>query len=110
MKRLTAALLLVWLFLRDLALGGWATLRVILALRIPRSGLVRVAYGDLPESAALLLGVLVSLTPGATTVDIDPQRREFLLHLLDLEQEAAVRRTIVEEFARPLLVLFGRRP
>lgn len=110
MKRLAATLLLAWLFARDLARGGWATLRAILARRTARSGLARVAYGDLPESAALLLGVLVSLTPGATTVDIDPQRREFLLHLLDLDQEEAVRRTIQEEFARPLAILFGERP
>lgn len=110
MKRLAATLLLAWLFPRELVLGGWATLRVILARRTARSGLARVTYGDLPESAALLLGVLVSLTPGVTTVDIDPQRREFLLHLLDLDQEEVVRRTILEEFARPLAVLFGRRP
>jgi len=110
MKRLMAALLLSWLFLRDVVLGGWATMGVILSPAPARSGLVRVAYGDLPEAAALLLGALVSLTPGATTVDIDPDRREFLLHLLDLDQEEAVRRTVLEEFARPLAILFGRRP
>lgn len=110
MKRVGAALLLIWLFLRDVVLGGWATIRVILAPKPVRSGLARVAYGDLPEAAALLLGALVSLTPGATTVDIDVDRREFLLHLLDLDQEDAVRRVIVDEFARPLAILFGRRP
>lgn len=110
MKRVGAALSLTGLFLRDVVLGGWATIRVILAPKPARSGLVRVAYGDLPEIAALLLGALVSLTPGATTVDIDPDRREFLLHLLDLDQEDAVRRAVLEEFARPLAILFGRRP
>lgn len=110
MKRVGAALLLIWRFPRDVVLGGWATIRVILAPQPARSGLVRVAYGDLPEAAALLLGALVSLTPGATTVDIDPDRREFLLHLLDLDQEDAVRRAILEDFAHPLAILFGRRP
>jgi multisubunit Na+/H+ antiporter MnhE subunit len=110
MKRVGAALSLTGLFLRDVVLGGWATMGVILAPKPARSGLVRVAYGDLPEPAALLLGALVSLTPGATTVDIDPDRREFLLHLLDLDQEDAVRRAVLEEFARPLAILFGRRP
>ncbi len=110
MKRAGAALLLVWRFLRDVVLGGWATIQVIVAPRPVRSGLVRVAYGDLPEAAALLLGALVSLTPGATTVDIDPERREFLLHLLDLDQKDAVGRAILEDFARPLAILFGGRP
>jgi multisubunit Na+/H+ antiporter MnhE subunit len=109
MRRPLAALLLTWLFLRDVVLGGWATIRIILSPAPPRSGLIRVAYGDLPEPAALLLGALVSLTPGATTLDIDPRRREFLLHLLDLEQEPAVRRAVLEEFAHPLAILFGRR-
>lgn len=109
MKRVGAVLLLFGLFLRDVVLGGWATIRVILAPKPVRSGLARVAYGDLPEPAALLLGALVSLTPGATTVDIDPDRGEFLLHLLDLDQEDAVRRAILEEFAPPLAILFRRR-
>lgn len=110
MNRLLAVLLLLRNFLRDVVTGGWATARLTLSARPLRPGLVRMAYDDLPEEAAVVLGVLITLTPGTTTVDIDPQRREFLLHMLDVEHADAALSAIRRDFVAPVAVLFGGRP
>lgn len=110
MNRLLAVLLLIRNFLRDVVIGGWATARLTLSARPPCPGLVRMTYGDLPEEAAVLLGALITLTPGTTTLDIDPERREFLLHMLDVGHADAALEAIRRDFLAPVAVLFGGRP
>lgn len=108
MSRTTALLRLTWCFLRDVVVSGWTTARIILAgSRELRPGFVRLPYGELTDTGANLLGALISLTPGTTTVDLDPERREFLLHLLDTGQAEATLAAIERDFRRPIAVLFG---
>jgi multisubunit Na+/H+ antiporter MnhE subunit len=35
------------------------------------------------EAGASILGGMITLTPGTTTIDVDMERREMLLHVLD---------------------------
>ncbi|MBW8370741.1 MAG: Na+/H+ antiporter subunit E [Thiobacillus sp.] len=108
MTRTRAILLLLANLLKELALSGWSTARVILTPRGQvQPGFARLAYGDLGPAASSLLGVLVTLTPGTTSLDIDTERHEILLHLLDSRQAEATLAAIERDFVRPLRVLFG---
>lgn len=108
MNRGHALLRLLGNILKEMALSGWSTAGVILARRGDiEPGFARLAYGDLGPGAASLLGLLVTLTPGTTSIEIDPVRREILLHLLDQRQANATLAAIEQDFIAPLRVLFG---
>ncbi len=108
MKFIRALGMLGFNFLKDLIVSGWVTARIILGLRkIPQPGFVRLVYGELPVSAANMLGALVSLTPGTTTVDIDLECGELLLHVLDVERAETTLASIRSDFLLPIRVLFG---
>ena len=108
MTRTRAMWRLLASLLKELVLSGWSTTRVILAPRGQvQPGFARLAYGDLGPGAASLLGVLVTLTPGTTSLDIDTERHEILLHLLDSRQAEATLAAIERDFVRPLRVLSG---
>jgi len=110
MKMSRALLALVWHFLRDMVLGGLATTQLILSRAPVQPGVARLPYGDLPDGAAALLGALICLTPGTTTLAIDRQRRDILLHLLDMRDAPAVLAALRRDFVLPLTVLAGRQP
>lgn len=111
MTKLIALFLLILNLFRDLISSGWATARLILRPgEPPRSGFARLSYGDLPAPAANLLGALITLTPGTTTLDIDLERGEMLLHLLDLEGVEATLAAIQRDFLAPIRTLYGGNP
>jgi len=60
------------------------------------------------EQGAALLGCMVTLTPGTTTIDIDMASRELLLHVLDATDTDAVVDGIRRSFEPGLIALFGR--
>lgn len=110
-RRLLAALRLLALFLRAVLLSGLQTLVVILRSRPgqpPPVALLRVRHAPMSETGAVLLGCMVSLTPGTTTLDIDVDGHELLLHVLDATDTEALLRVIREDFEPGLLALFGR--
>lgn len=101
---------LIFNSIKQTVLSGWDTARVIMQdPGVVHSGLTRMSYKELDPKAASLLGALISLTPGTTTVSIDLKRRELLLHLLDLEQREATVAIIHRDFLKPLLNLRGVR-
>lgn len=111
MTRTRALQLLLASLLKELVLSGWSTARMILGPRGQmQPGFARVAFGDLGPGAASLLGVLITLTPGTTSLDIDLERHEILLHLLDASQAGATVAAIERNFVRPLHALFGAAP
>jgi multicomponent Na+:H+ antiporter subunit D len=87
MNRLFAAIVLLLRFLRAVVVSGLQTVRVILSAPRPATAAagayLRVRFAPMSGRRGLL-GCMVSLTPGTTTViDIDMERRELLLHVLD---------------------------
>ncbi len=111
MTKLLALFLLIINLLKDLVSSGWTTARLILRPgKPPRSGFARLTYGNLPAPAANLLGALITLTPGTTTLDIDLERGEMLLHLLDLEGAEATLTSIRRDFLAPIRTLYGGTP
>lgn len=108
MNKLGAALYLLWRFPVEVVSSGWSTGWLILAGggRL-KPGFARMSYGQLSETGAVALGLLITLTPGTTTVDIDPVRRELLLHLLNACDEEGTMNAIRRRFVRPVRILFG---
>jgi multicomponent K+:H+ antiporter subunit E/multicomponent Na+:H+ antiporter subunit E len=101
MRRLALGLVLLLRFLWQVGVSGFATARVVLRPGpMPRAGLIRMEYAPMSEAGSALLGCLVTLTPGTTVIDIDPARREMLLHVLDVDQAAAAVASIRGEFER----------
>ncbi len=109
MKYIHALLLLVFNFFKSALLSGWDTARLILRnSQFAHSGLSRMSYGDLGDTSASVLGALVTLTPGTTVIEIDLQQKEFIVHMLDLEQRDAVINAIQHDFIAPLQILDRR--
>ncbi len=110
MKKFLIALKLVLRFPAEVVKSGWATMWLILAGDGLRPGFARISYEGSSETGAVLLGVLITLTPGTTTLDIDLERRELLLHLLDTRDVEGTLAAIRRDFVRPVGLLFGDGP
>jgi multisubunit Na+/H+ antiporter MnhE subunit len=111
MTRLSALIWLVFNFVKEAIISGGITALIILrGGKNLQPGFVRLPYGDLGETAADFLGALVSLTPGTTTIDIDPERHELLLHLLDVTRAEQTLASIRRDFLQPVRTLFGGKP
>lgn len=108
MNRLNAFAVLVWRFASAMLVSAWATSRTILMdSDAPERGYARLAYGDLSEAGVMLLASLVTLTPGTSTIDIDSERRELLLHVLDTRDIETVLEELRRDFMVPIRSLFG---
>jgi multisubunit Na+/H+ antiporter MnhE subunit len=99
-------------FGRAVLVSGVETIAVILKTGRPGAApppvaLVRVRFAPLSERGAAVLGGMVSLTPGTTTIDIDTERCELLLHVLDASDTDALVNGIRREFEPGLRILFG---
>lgn len=106
--RARAVLVLFVRFAIAVVVSGVTTLRIILSEQPgARACFVRVQFAPLSETGVTLLGALVTLTPGATAIDIDLQRRELTLHLLDGSDPQAVAAQIRRDFEPHLVTLFG---
>lgn len=88
--------------------SGWQTLWMILFP--PRGltpGFVEYTGEPLGRGGAALLACLISLTPGATVVEVDPDNGWIRLHLLDLDSRDDALREIRECF-EPLIRVISR--
>lgn len=110
--KLFVAIGLLLRFLWAVVISGIDTIKVILRASFapastPAAGFVRFRYAPMSDQGAALLASMITLTPGTTAIDIDPETRIMTLHLLDLDGAddaiADVRRT----FEPPLVILFG---
>lgn len=114
MSRAVAAVLLALRFVWAVVVSGVQTLGVILrhglGAQAAQPGFVRVTYAPLSPFGTAVLGGLVSLTPGTTVVEIDPERHEMVMHLLDVRGAEAAVRTMRRDFEPPLRAWFGVRP
>lgn len=98
----TAAVLLV-VFPFQVVEAGLSTAWTILRPGVrPEPVLLRLGYEGLSPIGAAVLACLVSLTPGTTVIDLDLDRRELLLHLLDGRHADGAAEHIHRRFERPL--------
>jgi multisubunit Na+/H+ antiporter MnhE subunit len=110
MRRLGIALLLLLRFLWEVARSGLTTAWLIVRPgKRPEAELVRMRYRGLSEAGVVVLGCMITLTPGTTIIDVDPARGELLLHLLDAGDATATIAGIRRRFEAPLARLFPAR-
>jgi multisubunit Na+/H+ antiporter MnhE subunit len=98
-------------FLVDVVLSGlWTAWLIVRPGPRPTPGLLRMRFSGLDARGAAILGGLITLTPGTTTLDIalDEGRGdgELLLHLLDASDRAGAARDIERRFVAPLRRVF----
>ena len=110
MKKLGALTLLLWRFASAMLTSAWTTsVTIVTASDAPHRNFASFSYGELREPGALLLGAMVSLTPGTSLVNVDTERRELVLHILDTQDLDATLATIRHQFLEPIHVVFGER-
>lgn len=108
MNRLAAAITLALRFVAAIIRSGVLTTRAIVRPDpAMEPGFIEYRFEPMSEAGATLLGSLITLTPGTTTVDIDIASRRMWLHLLDTRSAESVRQEIRAEFETPIRVLFG---
>lgn len=114
MRKLVAATTLFLRFCKAVMVSGVQTLLVILRASVgkktpPPVAFLRIRFSPMNAHGASLLGCMITLTPGTTTLDIDMEKREILMHVLDASDTDAVVQGIREDFEPGLIVLFGER-
>ena len=70
----------------------------------PRFVRIPVALDD--DFALTALASTISLTPGTVSAEIAPDRGHILIHALDVDDEAALVRTIKERYEMPIKEIF----
>lgn len=99
------ALVVVW----DIVVANLAVARRVLGpIGHLRPGFVVVPLDATthPDAAALLASI-IALTPGTVSTDVDEGRTRILVHVLDLEDPAALVAEIKRRYERPLNEIFG---
>ena len=106
------ALILLLRFLFEVLRSGIATAWLIVRPgRRPQPCLVRMRYENLDDWGVSILACMLTLTPGTTAIDIDGERGELLIHLLDDSDVEGALAGIHQAFELPLRRLFpARRP
>ncbi len=85
----------------DIGRGSWIVARY--CLRTPadyRPGVVTIPIGRSSTSSATAWGIRVGISPDTVVVDIDEQRGQMLLHVLDSRDPDAVRATELDSYER----------
>jgi multisubunit Na+/H+ antiporter MnhE subunit len=76
----------------DVLQGTWdVALRVLHLRPIDRPGLIRIPIGERSERGIAVSALATTLSPGSVFVDIDRERRELLLHVIDASDPDASR-------------------
>lgn len=113
MRKPLAAVVLLFRFGKAVMVSGVQTLMVILRASVaktpPPAAFLRIRFPPMSAHGASMLGCMITLTPGTTTLDIDMESCEILMHVLDASDTDAVVRGIREDFEPGLVVLFGAR-
>lgn len=113
MNRTSAVVLLSLRFAWAVVVSGVQTVGLILRHGLGigepvRSGFVRIDFAPMSAQGAALLGCMITLTPGTTTVDIDMGSRQLVMHMMDARDPEAAVAAIRRDFETGLVALFGR--
>ncbi len=108
LRRPLALLRFVLLILGDIVI---ANLQVAWRILGPTARL-RPAFVEIPldiedEVLQTLLAGIVTMTPGTVSADLSDDRRTLLVHGLDIDDEAALIRSIKERYEAPLKEIFA---
>ena len=100
--------LLIMNFFKSAILSGWQTAGIILMKPdATRGGMLKMTYTDLSPVQASLVGAMITLAPGTSTIEIDVQHQVFTLHLLDLDSSEETLQAIENDFIAPFKLYNG---
>lgn len=95
---------LTLVFLWEVLKANFIVAGLALARKIELNpGVVRVPLELESDLAIVILANMITLTPGSLSVDITPDRKQFIVHVLNMTSEDEVRREIKETFERRIL-------
>ena len=76
----------------DVVVSTWDVALRILHLRpVRHAGIVRVPIGERTDRGVAVSGMVISLSPGAVLVDVDWERRDLIVHVIDASDPDGVR-------------------
>lgn len=85
----------------DVLAGTWdVTLRVIGLRRLECPGIVRVPIGERSDRGIAVSALATTLSPGTVFVDVDRERGDMLLHVIDASDPDAVRESLQRFYDR----------
>lgn len=103
---MNALLAFFWLsvnFIKSAIQSGFDTARLIVFMpKNLQSGLCTMPYQNLDGYPLAILGMMITLTPGTTLIDIDQDQQLLTLHLLDLNDQESVIKQIQSEYIQYL--------
>ena len=77
--------------LADILRGTWVVTLNVLGVRELQPGIVRVPIGERTERGVAVSALATTLSPGSVLVDLDRERGDMLLHVIDASDPEAVR-------------------
>lgn len=85
----------------DVLAGTWdVTLRVLGLRRLESPGIVRVPIGERSDRGIAVSALATTLSPGTVFVDVDRERGDMLLHVIDASDPDAVREQLQRFYDR----------
>lgn len=107
LERVPKALGLLGYFLKEILLSNAAVARILLSPVSSLSpGIVAVPLDLKSDAGITVLANLVTLTPGALSLDVSSDRRTLYVHALHVEDPDAFRREVKEGFERRVKEVF----
>ncbi len=92
LRRIAAFVPFTGTILREIAVGTWQVVLVVLHLRpLVRPGIVALPLGDRTPTGVAVSALATTLSPCSYLVDVDWRRGVMLLHVLDARDPDAVR-------------------
>lgn len=86
-------------FIKAAVLSGFSTGRLILfPPKDLQGGICEWPYQNLSGYPLAILSMMITLTPGTTTIEVDTESQTLHLHLLDLSQKQQVFAQIEKEY------------
>lgn len=85
----------------DVLAGTWdVALRVLGIRHVAAPGIVRVPIGERTDRGIAVSALATTLSPGTVFVDVDWDRRDMLLHVIDASDPDAVRAALARFYDR----------
>lgn len=106
-RRLGRILLLLALFLKELALSAWKVAVLVMSPRMDlKPGIFAFPLTVTRDFEITLLANLITLTPGTLSVDVSEDRRTLFVHAIDCSDIEATKRDIAAGFERRIIEAF----
>ncbi|MFC6670461.1 Na+/H+ antiporter subunit E [Marinobacterium aestuariivivens] len=107
-RRPFKAFLYFWRVIGDILVANIQVARLIIRPRMAlRPSFVEVPLDITRDLPITILASTITLTPGTVSADVSDDRSRLLLHVLHLEDEEELVRTIKTRYEAPLREIFG---